>query len=54
MKSAVCDDNDHLHVVANSINTTTLLERKLSNRVLVRVITREKGSLDLSKSDGNS
>jgi len=41
-----------IHVVANSINTTTLLERKLRNRVHVCVITREKGSLDPSKSDG--
>ena len=37
--------------VANSINMATLLERRLWNRVLVRVITREKGSLDPSKMD---
>jgi hypothetical protein len=41
-----------IHVVASSINTMTLLERKLWNRVHVCVITREKGSLDPSKSDG--
>jgi hypothetical protein len=31
---------------------TTIPEKELCNRVHVRVITREKGSLDPSKSDG--
>ena len=34
-----------IHVLANSTNTTTLPERRLWNRVLVRVITRKKDGL---------
>ena len=44
MKPAVCDDDDHAHVVAGSTNMAILPERRLWNRVLVHVITRKKRS----------